>query len=408
MVSSVDICMPSEQQEGTKSVLGRWLKAVGQPVAEHEPLVEITTDKVTLEVASPARGVLSETLKHPNDSVAAGELLGRIRTDLTGDTAEHTTSHTSHLAFTSGPSTKAEPVIERGISPAVRQIAREYGVDLSTIQGSGLGGRVTYDDVTAVLAARTAASKQHTRQSGAPTTIESRKVPHTPMRTMIADRMVESLIHTAPHVTSVFQADLTAISQHRERHRAEFERQGVRLTLTAYFVRAVVDALLVVPEVNSRWHSDHLEIFGECNIGIATATGDVAGRDAGLMVPVIRRAEQLDLLSTARELQTITEKARRGALQPIDMQGGTFTISNHGMSGSLLATPIIINQPQSAILGIGKVEKRVVVKTVDGIDTLQILPMAYVTLTLDHRVLDGFKANRFLTAFVESIEHRVA
>lgn len=213
--------------------------------------------------------------------------------------------------------------------------------------------------------------------------------------------MVESALKTAPHVTAVFEADLSAIVADRLKQQAEFEKRGAKLTYTAYFVAAAVKALQAVPEVNSRWHDDALELFADCNIGIATA---VTG---GLVVPVIHQAQQLDLFGIAKRLQELTERARNGKLEPRDLQNGTFTMTNHGVSGSLMATPII-NQPQSAILGIGKLEKRAVVAEREDGDVIQIKPMAYVTLTIDHRTLDGFQANAFLTKFVDALQSPLA
>jgi 2-oxoglutarate dehydrogenase E2 component (dihydrolipoamide succinyltransferase) len=215
------------------------------------------------------------------------------------------------------------------------------------------------------------------------------------MRKLVAAHMVKS-VATAPHVTSVFEADLSAIMAHRAAHKADFETRGARLTFTAYFVRATVAALQAVPEVNSRWRDDALELFDDCNIGVGTAL-----ESGGLIVPVVARAQTLDLFDTARLLGDLTSRARSGDLLPKEVQGGTFTISNHGVSGSLVATPIVINQPQSAILGVGKLQKRAMV---GADDRVVVKPMAYVTLTIDHRVLDGFQANAFLTKWVETIE----
>jgi 2-oxoglutarate dehydrogenase E2 component (dihydrolipoamide succinyltransferase) len=204
--------------------------------------------------------------------------------------------------------------------------------------------------------------------------------------------MVQSLLKTAPHVTAVFEADLTTVVADRGKRRADFEKRGVALTYTAYFVAAAAKALRAVPEINSRWHDDHLEILSACHIGVAVAA------DSGLIVPVIQDADRLDLLGIATRVQDLTAGARSGKLAPADLSGGTFTITNHGVSGSLLATPII-NQPQSAILGIGKMEKRLVVREENGVDSIQIRPMAYVTLTIDHRALDGYQANAYLSKF---------
>jgi len=213
-------------------------------------------------------------------------------------------------------------------------------------------------------------------------------VPHSPMRRSIADHMVKS-VATAPHVTALFEADLSAVIRHREAHQKAF-------TYTAYFLKASVAALQAVPEVNSRWHDQGLELFDHCHIGIGTALPG-----GGLIVPVLKNAEELTLEGIARRLDDLTTRAREGKLDPKDVQGGTFTISNHGVSGSLLAAPIVINQPQSAILGIGKLEQRVKVNADGGFEAR---PMVYVTLTIDHRALDGFQANAFLSRWVEVIQ----
>jgi 2-oxoglutarate dehydrogenase E2 component (dihydrolipoamide succinyltransferase) len=210
--------------------------------------------------------------------------------------------------------------------------------------------------------------------------------------------MVDSM-RAAPHVTSVFEADLSAVLADRCRRQDEATAAGTRLTLTAYFVRATVEAIRAVPEANARWHEDALEVWDEMNIGIAAAL-----EGGGLIVPVLRRAEGLDLIATATGIQDLTERARAGKLTPADVQGGTFTISNHGVSGSLIAAPIVINQPQSAILGIGKMQSRPVVVEGRTGGTTEIRPMVYVTLTIDHRVLDGYSANRFLSRWVEAIQ----
>jgi 2-oxoglutarate dehydrogenase E2 component (dihydrolipoamide succinyltransferase) len=211
--------------------------------------------------------------------------------------------------------------------------------------------------------------------------------------------MVESLLHTAPHVTTIFEADMSAVLAHREKHRADFESRGASLTLTAYFLAACVDAIREVPEANSRWTPDALELFEDINIGVATAI-----EDRGLVVPVVHDVNTLDLFGIARALSDVVTRAREDKLTPRDVRGGTFTISNHGVSGSLAATPIVINQPQSAILGVGKLEKRAVVVSEQGRDSIVVRPRCYVTLTLDHRVMDGHRANRFLEVFVRRIE----
>jgi 2-oxoglutarate dehydrogenase E2 component (dihydrolipoamide succinyltransferase) len=219
------------------------------------------------------------------------------------------------------------------------------------------------------------------------------------MRKRIAAHMVQSLLHTAPHVTSVFEVDMSAVNAHRAKERANFQERGSALTLSAYFVAATVDALRAVPEANSRWCDDALEIFETMNIGVATAI-----EGGGLLVPVLRAVESLDLFGIARGLNDQVARARAKELTPADLRGGTFTLSNHGTSGSLLAAPIVINQPQSAILGIGKLEKRAAVIEEAGVERIVVRSKCYVTLTIDHRVLDGADANRFLQVFVARLE----
>jgi 2-oxoglutarate dehydrogenase E2 component (dihydrolipoamide succinyltransferase) len=228
--------------------------------------------------------------------------------------------------------------------------------------------------------------------------VKGGRIPHDAMRRSIAEHMSRS-VATAPHVTAVFEADFSAIIAHRAKHKDAYAKSGAQLTFSAYIVRAAAEAMKVSPNVNARWHDDFLEVFEEANIGMGVALGD-----KGLIVPVIKRAQALTLKETAAALTDVTERARKNALKPADVQGGTFTISNHGVSGSLVATPIIINQPQSAILGVGKLEKRVVVRSIDGADAMVIKPMAYVSLTIDHRVLDGHQTSAWLTRFVEILE----
>jgi len=382
MPSLTDITLPADQTEGTTNVVGKWFKAVGDVVAANEPLLEITTDKVTVEIAASGDGVLVEILKAEGENVEQGEVLGRIELSALG---------TRHSALGAAAETARVDVVrpsdETELSPAVRRLINQHGLDPSTIKGTGRGGRITVSDVEAAVAGAGSAS-------AARPGLTSRLVPHSPMRKSIAAHMVQS-VTTAPHVTSVFEADLTAVIDHREAHKARLEARGVKLTLTSYFVRAVVEAIQAVPEVNSRWRDDALEIFDDANIGVAAALPS-----GGLIVPVLKQAQTLDLFQTAEKLQDLTARARSGTLGPTDVQGGTFTISNHGVSGSLVAAPIVINQPQSAILGLGKVEKRPVVKA----DAIMVHPMVYVTLTIDHRALDGFQANAFLTKWVHTIE----
>jgi 2-oxoglutarate dehydrogenase E2 component (dihydrolipoamide succinyltransferase) len=371
-----------DETEGTSNVVGKWFKAVGDPVRQNEPLLEITTDKVTVEIAAPVSGVLAEILKPEGESVVPGDVVGRIGEGVTSGDATLSEAKGPRLTPPASPSAPAAPQGDTSsgaeLSPAVRRLLREHGLDAAQLKGTGRGGRITVHDVESLLGS-----------TNRPTVLpSSRLIPHSAMRRSIAEHMVKS-VATAPHVTAVFEADLSAVIRHREAHQKAF-------TYTAYFVRASVAALQAVPEVNSRWQDHGLELYDDCNIGIGTALPG-----GGLIVPVLRQAQDLDLAETARQLEDLTTRARAGTLEPREVQGGTFTISNHGVSGSLLAAPIIINQPQSAILGIGKLEQRVRVAAAGGFEAR---PMLYVTLTIDHRALDGFQANAFLSRWVEVIE----
>jgi 2-oxoglutarate dehydrogenase E2 component (dihydrolipoamide succinyltransferase) len=430
MSSEVEIRAPAEQTEGTRSQILRWLKSVGDAVAENEPLIELETDKVTVEVASPGSGTLREILKQEQEEIGPGDLLGWIAAagavtsagvgrlpaaqndgpagtpPRSGATAPSQTGESSVEMAAIAPGTAAQ-----SLSPAVRRLLAERGLDVSEVRGTGQGGRVTVADViahgTIKVAAATAALAGAAPGSSAgnldATAVSaagpSHRVPHTATRKRIAEHMVQSLLHTAPHVTTVFEADLTAVLEHRQRNKEEFARRGAPLTLTAYFLQATVAAIRAVPEANSRWTDSALEIYDSMHIGVATAL------ETGLVVPVLRDVHARDLFETAKGLQDLVSRAREGRLAPADMRGGTFTISNHGVSGSLVATPIIINQPQAAILGIGKLEKRPVVSSDEdgGEDRIVIRPQCYVTLTIDHRVMDGHQANRFLQSFVERL-----
>jgi 2-oxoglutarate dehydrogenase E2 component (dihydrolipoamide succinyltransferase) len=282
------------------------------------------------------------------------------------------------------------PDSRQRLSPLVKRLLAEHGASASDIAGTGRDGRITHKDVQDHVARGPA------RAPAAP--VKGGKIPHDAMRRSIAEHMARS-VAVAPHVTAVFEADFSAIIAHRNKHKDAYARAGALLTFSAYIIRAAAEAMKVSPNVNARWHDDFLEVFEDANIGMGVALGD-----KGLIVPVIKRAQTLALKETAAQLSDVTERARKNQLKPADVQGGTFTISNHGVSGSLVATPIIINQPQSAILGVGKLEKRVVVRSIDGADAMVIKPMAYVSLTIDHRVLDGHQTNAWLTRFVEVLE----
>ncbi|MXP42599.1 dihydrolipoamide succinyltransferase [Altererythrobacter soli] len=388
MSDTIDIKVPAEQ-EGTKAIVRSWLVKVGDRVELDGPLVELETDKVTQEVPSPAAGVLTEILLDTDDEAEPGAILGRM------------TLGAAREENANGPDNGHAPVPVTGLSPAVRRAIKEHGIDPATITGTGRGGRITRADVDKAVAERATApasapapSAPASTSAGGVTTI-----PHDRMRLAIAQNMLHS-VTVAPHVTAVFECDFSAVMAHRDRHKAAFEKDGAKLTFTAYILAACAEAMKAAPAVNSRWSDDRLEIFDDVNIGVGTALGD-----KGLIVPVVRRVQDLSLQGIAKRLSELTARAREGKLSGGDVAGGTFTVSNHGVSGSLVAAPIIINQPQSAILGVGKLEKRVVAREAGGSDTIQIRPMCYVSLTIDHRAIDGHQTNAWLTRFVETIEN---
>ncbi len=382
----IDVVVP-ENSEGTEATVLRWLYKVGDRVAEHQPLLELETDKVTVEIAAPSSGELVEILKGESESVEPGVVLARMRLGGAAAAPEPITAKTRvESAAAQTPAQIPAETRSQLQSPAVRRLLAEHGLNPANIPASGKDGRLTAQDITRFVADREGAS-------AAP-----RKIPHSAMRKRIAEHMVASMA-TAPHVTTVFEADLGRVLKHRKQHVAAFEREGIKLTLTAYMVAACARALESNPEVNSTFHEDALEIHGDCNIGVGTALGN-----EGLIVPVIHRAQSMDLRSIARRLGELVAAARERRLAPEDVRGGTFTISNHGVSGSILAAPIVINQPQVAILGVGKVERRVVVDELDGEEVFKIRSMCYLTLTIDHRALDGFQANTFLSSVVGTLE----
>jgi 2-oxoglutarate dehydrogenase E2 component (dihydrolipoamide succinyltransferase) len=397
MSELIDVVLPEDQVEGSRSQVQRWLKAVGEAAKRHEPLVEIETDKVTVEVPSPADGVLAEIVAAEGVDVAPGAVLGRLRAGAAANAETPPAARPGAVAAAvPAQAARTFAAVRTGLSPAVRRLLAERGLRAEDVAGSGAGGRITVEDV---LAAQPQAAAPAVAPAAAPVEEGMRRIPHSPMRRRIAAHMVESLLQVAPHVTTVFQADMSAVLADRARRRAEFEQRGESLTLTAYFVAACVDAIRAVPEANARWTADAILVHERIDIGVGTA---LPGR--GLVVPVIRDAGRLDLAGIAAALGVLVQKARDDALTPADLQGGTFTISNHGVSGSLVAAPIVINQPQSAILGVGKLEKRAVVVSAGGRDQVEIRPCCYVTLTIDHRVLDGHQANRFMQTLVERLE----
>ena len=397
---ATNVLMPQLGESIAEGTIVRWNKAVGDPVDRDEPLFEISTDKVDAEIPSPIGGVLTEIRVPagetvPIDSVVAviGPSGGESRIpaaslDDTDAAAEpHAPAAVAGTADAAGASAghppPAAPAADgaaparRGLSPLVRRLAREHGVDLSAVRGTGAGGRITKADVL-----------QHveSRQPGA------RTEPLTTMRRRIAEHMAASR-RTAAHAHTVFDVDFTHAASLRERRKADYEQAGAKLTHLAFIARAVLDALAELPVVNASLDGDGIAYRDDVGLGIAVALDD------GLIVPVIRRAQGLSVMELSRAIADLADRARNRRLMPGEVEGGTFTITNHGSFGSLLGMPII-NQPQLAILGVGVIEKRPV--AVD--DAIAVRLRAYLTLGFDHRIIDGAVADRFMAAVRRNIE----
>ena len=393
----IDVVVP-EEQEGTKAVVRSWLKRVGDPVAENDPLVELETDKVTQEVPAPAAGVLAEILLDTDAEAVPGAVLGRISTDQAQDKSVGAERSRDTLARRPEPrpstSLGTDGDVETRLSPSVRRALLQHGIDPARIQGTGRNGRITRDDVDRAVAEATIVTAGGEPATAQPRRFAAGDIPIDRMRRTIAENMVRA-VSEQPHVTAMFEADFSAVAAHK----AAMAAKGVKLSYTAYILKAAAEAMGVAPTINGRWEKDRIVVSTTIDIGVGTALGE-----KGLVVPVVRDVGALSLEQIGDKLDDLTGRARDGELTPADVSGGSFTISNHGVSGSLLAAPIIIHQGQAAILGIGKLEKRVVVREVNGQDAILARPMAYVTLTIDHRVVDGHQTNAWLSRFVEVLE----
>ena len=422
---ATQVIMPQLGESVVEGTVSKWLKVEGQSVNEFEPLLEVNTDKVDTEIPSPASGVLLRIVVPEGQTVQAGTVLAMIGAageavpeGLAAAPAAHRAGPAMAPASTPVPPSPA-PVTAADvgfISPVVAKIAAEYQVDLSQMRGTGTGGRITKKDVLAHVrnlpaagaiapAWEQPASGELFRpteevfgpQASLSTPSPGQVLPHDSVRRQIAEHMLRSR-RTSPHVTTVMEADLSRVVAHRQAHKETYAREGVDLTFSAYFVVASAAALKAVPWVNASWSDEGIVLHRPVHIGVAVSLGE-----QGLIVPVIPDADQKSLQAIAAAIKDLATRARARKLKPDEVQGGTFTITNHGVSGSLFATPII-NQPQAAILGVGVIQKRVVVVETSGADAFAIRPMVYLTLTFDHRMLDGAVADRFLSVVVERLE----
>jgi pyruvate dehydrogenase E2 component (dihydrolipoamide acetyltransferase) len=430
-----NVVMPQMGESIAEGTIVRWIKKVGESVDRDEPLFEISTDKVDAEIPSPGAGVLTEIKVKEGETVPVNSVVAVIggsaaATDATSAAAPGPTaaaspgqsempqaavgqpeSASAPDGASAGPATsspgpdrppeagsgKPEADKQRS-SPLVRRIAREHNVDIRQINGTGVSGRVTKSDILGYIeTGPKPASGQGSRP--APGHIPAYRpgdrveiVPMTIMRKKIAEHMVLSA-HTSPHVYSVYEVDFHRLSQLRHSKKADYERNGAKLSFTALIAKAVVDAIRAFPLVNASIDGDNIVYKKDVNLGIAVAL------EQGLIVPVIRNADEKNLIGLCRAIEDLAARARTKKLNPDEVQGGTFTITNPGIFGAVYGLPLI-NQPQVAILGVGAIEKRAVVVN----DAIAIHPTCHLSLGYDHRLVDGADAGRFLTSIKDRLE----
>jgi pyruvate dehydrogenase E2 component (dihydrolipoamide acetyltransferase) len=449
-VARVDIIMPQMGESIAEGTLSKWLKKVGDEVKRDEPIFEISTDKVDAEIPASTAGVLAEILVKEGETVAVQTVVARLETEkgaiagsgkreaggggggagesaLAGDNAaavfkaapaapqregtpapaqpRQPQAAPAIAASHSGNGSSFEERVRTKSSPLVRKIAAEHGVNISSLQGTGVSGRVTKRDILGFIEAGPSAGSAlpasrfpHTALPLPAAWPGDTVEPMSKMRALISEHMVASR-HTSAHVTSFIEIDFTRVARIRAKKRAEFEAAtGQKLTYMPFIIKAVTQGLRAFPVMNSSVAGTNVIYRKQINIGVAVAL------EWGLIVPVIKNADDLSLSGITRALNDIAARARAKKLSPDEVQGGTFTITNPGVFGSLMGTPII-NQPQVAILGVGAIEKRPkVLPGVDGEDTIAIRTCAYFSISFDHRIIDGAVADQFLAFVKKTIE----
>ena len=449
-MARVDVVMPQMGESIAEGTLSKWLKKVGDQVKRDEPMFEISTDKVDAEIPSPSTGVLAEILVTEGQTVAVQTVVARLETDVNaavgaaapaapapataaaapavsgasasvgagGPPRKESTASAPPASHQSAAATPAETHSNGGnsfeerlrtkSSPLVRRMAADHGIELSSLHGTGIAGRVTKRDLLQFL--ESGAPVPSTRPAMAPTAGAShaaplpeawagdRVEPMTKMRQLISEHMVVSR-HTSAHVSSFFEVDFTRIARIRAKHRAEFEKTtGEKLTYLPFILKAVTDGLKAHPVLNASVRGNEIIYRKQINLGVAVAL------DWGLIVPVIKGADNLSLTGLTRTLNDLANRARTKRLDPREVQEGTFTITNPGVFGSLIGTPII-NQPQVGILCIGAIEKRPKVLTgADGEDVIAVRTCAYLSLSFDHRIVDGADADKFMAFVKKTLE----
>jgi pyruvate dehydrogenase E2 component (dihydrolipoamide acetyltransferase) len=465
-MSRIDVVMPQMGESIAEGTLSRWLKQVGDPVKRDEPMFEISTDKVDAEIPAPGGGTLAEILVQEGQTVAVQTVVARIETEAGAapsapeppqpaaaapapappppplaapPPAAPVTAPPAAAAGPSAPSSPppaplapapagngaetAEERLRRRSTPLVRKMAAEHNLDLAAIPGSGVAGRVTKSDVVGYIQSGSRGAPVETAPAGgapataapspaaaaapaapgggaprpAPDPWEGDRIePWSRIRRLTAEHMVMSR-RVSPHVNTIFEIDYTRVSQLRARQKAEYAARGVNLTYLAFIAKAAADNLRRHPGINAAVGAEATILRRDINLGIAVAL------DWGLIVPVIRHADELSLMGVARAINDLGERARARKLTPEEVQKGTFTITNPGVFGSVIGTPII-NQPQVAILCVGAIQKQPAVVTVDGTDALGIRLLGMLSLAFDHRVVDGADADRFMADVKRTLE----
>lgn len=416
---AIEIKVPTLGESVSEATIARWIKQAGDAVAADEPVAELETDKVTLEVPSPVAGVLASISEAEGNTVSVDTVIAMVEEGATAATAAASVAPaTAKPAAAPKPASGPSPAVAKpanaALSPAVRRLIEENNLDPAQISGSGKDGRLTKADVLAVinaataqtpaLAAAPAATASVTATTPAAASPAQRqdqpheeRVPMSRLRQVIARRLKDAQ-NTAAMLTTFNEVDMSAVMALRSEYRDDFEKtHGVRLGFMGFFVKAVIEALRSYPAVNAEIDGTDIIYKNYYHIGVAVGTAQ------GLVVPVVRDADRLSLAETEKAINRFGEKARDGSLGMDDMTGGTFTISNGGVYGSLMSTPIL-NPPQSGILGMHKIQKRpVVVSGPDG-DSMEIRPMMYLALSYDHRIIDGREAVSFLVRIKQQLE----
>jgi len=403
-----EIRVPTLGESVTEATVGKWFKQPGDAVAVDEPLVELETDKVTIEVPAPAAGVLGPIVAKNGETVAVGALLGEIREGVGAPAAKAPAAPIGQpepkapTAEPIGAAAPAKPAADVPLAPSVRKLAAETGIDVAAVPGIGKDGRVTKGDMLAAIeraaaqptpVPQTAAAVQVRAPSPPDDAAREERVKMTRLRATIARRLKEAQ-NTAAMLTTFNEVDMTAVMALRNQYRDLFEkRHGVRLGFMGFFARACVQALKEIPAVNAEIDGGDIIYKNYYHIGIAVGT------EKGLVVPVVRDCDRKSLAEIEAAIADFSRRARDGALKIEEMQGGTFTITNGGVYGSLMSTPIL-NAPQSGILGMHKIQERPV--AIGG--KIEVRPMMYLALSYDHRLVDGREAVTFLVRVKEVLE----